>query len=211
MKKETLNILIVDDHDIVVRGMSQIVADAFPHGTSEIATTTSGQQAIEIASQKKLDICLLDIELPDTDGMALFRKLRKIHPLLKVIINTIHEEIWYVKEFEEANVDGILFKSVNAEEIKKAVRTVAKGEKYYCRHAKKLLQIATEYKAPTPKELKILQLLACGKSTEEMARLLGVTVNTIESHRRHLLDKIGARNVAELIMKAIKAGFLTIN
>ena len=76
---------------------------------------------------------------------------------------------------------------------------------------KKLLQIATEYKAPTPKELKILQLLACGKSTEEMARLLGVTVNTIESHRRHLLDKIGARNVAELIMKAIKAGFLTIN
>lgn len=91
------------------------------------------------------------------------------------------------------------------------MRGVIDNGMYYCRKARAIVRIIEGYNPPTPKEMEVLKLLAAGKSTEDIARFLGISVNTVDSHRRHLLSKLEARNVAELIMNAVSEGLLTAN
>jgi len=209
MEKEPLKILIADDHEIVLRGITQIVRDTLA-GNVVIDTATRGSQAIDLASKNGYDLAMLDIEMPDTNGLDLIETFRTICPGIRIIVNTIHEELWYVKDYVHSGVNGILFKTVNADEISSAVVAVLDGEKYYCQRAKSLLRIIDGYERPTRKELEVLRLLATGKSTVEIAGIMGITVNTVESHRRHLLSKLDAHNVAELIMTAVSQGLLPV-
>ena len=211
MNKEKLNILIVDDHDVVVRGIALIVEEAFAGQAISIETVTRGCEAIERMSRRHYDLCILDIEMPDIDGLGMLKIIRAEHPEIKIIVNTIHEELWYVKDYIKAGVEGILFKSVKAEEIGIAVKSVIGGDIYFCNRARAIARIVEGYNSPTNKELEVLQLLSAGKSTEEIARRLGISPNTAETHRRHLLDKLQARNVAELIMNAVSQGILAAN
>lgn len=211
MNNDKLNILIVDDHDIVIRGIAAIVNEALGERVMHIDTTTRGCQALLLMAQRHYDLCLLDIEMPDIDGLEMLKVIRTEHADLKIIVNTIHEELWYVKEYIRANVEGILFKSVNADEIRSAIIAVADNERYYCRRARSILKIIEGYNPPSPKEMEVLQMLASGKSTDDIARFMGISANTVESHRRHLLAKLEARNVAELIMNAVSEGLLSIN
>jgi len=208
---QKLRILIVDDHDVVVRGIAMIVRDALADRDLQVDTATRGCAALEMMTHHPYDLCILDIEMPDINGLGMLKIIRAEHPSVKIIVNTIHEELWYVKDYINADVEGILFKSVNADEIKAAVRGVIDNGKYYCRRAKAIARIIDGYNPPTPKELEVLRLLAAGKSTEDIARLMGISINTVDSHRRHLLSKLEARNVAELIMNAVSEGLLTAN
>lgn len=211
MCKKTLRILIVDDHDVVVRGLAMIVKDALTDYDIVIDTATRGCVALEMMGRNPYDLCILDIEMPDINGLGMLKIIRSEHPEVKIIVNTIHEELWYVRDYIKAKVEGILFKSVNADEIKAAVRGVIDNGMYYCRKARAIVRIIEGYNPPTPKEMEVLKLLAAGKSTEDIARFLGISVNTVDSHRRHLLSKLEARNVAELIMNAVSEGLLTAN
>ncbi len=211
MEKEKLRILIVDDHEVVVKGIAMIVEESLADLCVSVETVTRGCEAIERMSQHSYDLCFLDIEMPDIDGLGMLKIIRSEHPDIKIIVNTVHEELWYVKDYIKAGVEGILFKSVKAGEISEAVRAVISGEKYFCKRAKAIARIIDEYNPPTSKELEVLQLLSAGKSTEDIARMLGISPNTAETHRRHLLDKLQARNVAELIMNAVSEGFLSAN
>lgn len=206
-----LDILIVDDHDIVIRGIAAIVNETLGHRVRLIDTATKRSAALQFMTQKHYDICLLDIEMEGTDGIEMLKVIRSEHSDVKIIVNTIHDELWYVKEYLDAGVDGILFKSVNAGEIRAAIAKVADNGRYYCRRAQSMLKIIEGYNPPSPKEMEVLQLLAAGKSTKDIACLMGISINTVESHRRHLLTKLGSRNVAELIMNAVSEGLLSIN
>lgn len=206
-----MKILIVDDHDVVVKGLAMIVKDALAEYDTVIDTATHGCVALEMMGRNPYDLCILDIEMPDINGLGMLKIIRTEHPEVKIIINTIHEELWYVRDYIRAEVEGILFKSVNADEIKAAVKGVVDNGMYYCRRAKSIARIIDGYNPPTPKELEVLHLLAAGKSTEDIARFLGISINTVDSHRRHLLSKLEARNVAELIMNAVSEGLLTAN
>lgn len=211
MNKGDLSILIVDDHDVVVRGIAMIVEETFAEAPVSIDTVTRGCEAIEIISRRHYDLCILDIEMPDIDGLGMLKIIRAEYPEIKIIVNTIHEELWYVKDYIKAGVEGILFKSVKAEEIGKAVKTVTDGGRYFCSRARAIAKIVEGYNSPTTKELEVLQLLSAGKSTDEIARRLGISPKTVETHRCHLLDKLQARNVAELIMNAVSQGILSVN
>ncbi len=211
MEKEKLRILIVDDHEVVVKGIAMIVEEALAGLCVSVETVTRGCEAIERMSQHSYDLCFLDIEMPDIDGLGMLKIIRSEHPGVKIIVNTVHEELWYVKDYIKAGVEGILFKSVKAGEISEAVKAVISGESYFCKRARSIARIIDGYNPPTSKELEVLQLLSAGKSTEDIARMLGISPNTAETHRRHLLDKLQARNVAELIMNAVSEGLLSAN
>lgn len=204
-------VIIVDDHDIVLKGIAMVVKEALPDYDLQIDTATRGCDALQYMAQYPYDLCLLDVELPDIDGLGMLKVIRKEHPGTKVIVYTIHEELWYVKEYIKSDVEGILFKSVYSDEIRKAVRTVMEGGKFYCKRARSIAMIIDGYNPPSTKELEVLRMLAAGKSTDDISRLLGISVNTVETHRRHLLEKLGARNVAELIMNSVSEGLLTVN
>lgn len=202
-----MTILIVDDHDVVLRGLEAIVREVAGDET-EILTASSGREALETLDRQPANICITDIELPDIDGLEMVRQMRKTCPLLRVIVNTVHDELWYVRQFLDAHVDGILFKNVYADEIAEAVCTVAHGGTYYCPQAEAVAKAARTVEAPTRRERDVLRHIARGLSTKEIADRMCLSDNTIETHRRHLLDKLHARNVAELVSIAYKEGML---
>lgn len=125
-----LKILLVDDHDIVLRGMRHLIEDSIGTGC-HVDGARTGRDAIALAGSNCYDLCLLDIELPDAPGIAILHKIRETSPSTKIIVNTIHEELWIIKDFFDAGVEGILFKDVLASEITTAIRRVIEGGTYF--------------------------------------------------------------------------------
>ncbi len=207
MAKSDMKILLVDDHDIVLRGMRHLIEDILGEECHVDGAMTAAE-ALSQTSFRTYDLCLLDVELPDAPGITLLRKIRQICPGIKIIVNTIHEELWIIKDYFDAGVEGILFKDVLSSEIATAIRRVADGGTYFCKRAEYLRRLIETYEMPSPKELEVLRLIASGKKTDDIAAEMGLSSNTIETHRRHLLSKLHARNSAELVLNAVNHGLL---
>ena len=214
MEGKGISILLVDDHDLVLQGLKRIVECSLPEIT-QICTASTGREALQLAACRTFDLFLLDVELPDMSGMDIIVSIREKNPEARIIVNTVHEEIWFIKELILANVSGILFKSVDAGKVAEAIRHVLKGERYFCayaEHVRSRLRRSDEgrHEALTVRELDVLKLISEGKNTQEIARELCVSTNTVDTHRRHLLEKLEARNVADLLMTAIARGIIPI-
>lgn len=207
MAKSDMKILLVDDHDIVLRGMRHLIEDILGEECHVDGAMTAAE-ALSQTSFRTYDLCLLDVELPDAPGITLLRKIRQICPGIEIIVNTIHEELWIIKDYFDAGVEGILFKDVLSSEIATAIRRVADGGTYFCKRAEQLRRLIETYEMPSPKELEVLRLIASGKKTDDIAAEMGLSSNTIETHRRHLLSKLHARNSAELVLNAVNHGLL---
>lgn len=203
------HILIVDDHGIVLKGLVAIVRETLGNDI-RIDTACSGSDAVMILKSQRYDICILDIGLPDMDGVKLLKSMKSLYPAMAVIVHTVHDQIWYMKEFLKYGADAIIFKNTDIGEIAEALRNVIQGNSYLCHGAKALKHVAGDHEVLTRREHQILTLLAQGKTSNEIAGILGITVATVEFHRGHLLEKFSARNVADLIVKAISTGYLSL-
>ena len=127
----------------------------------------------------------------------------------------MHEEIWFIKDLIQSAVDGILFKSIDSTKIAEAIRRVLDGGTYYspyAEHVRAQMRRSDEGRREelTLRELDVLKRISEGKNTQEIAQELCVSTNTVDTHRRHLMDKLDARNVADLIMTAISKGIIPI-
>lgn len=150
MAKSDMKILLVDDHDIVLRGMRHLIEDILGEECHVDGAMTAAE-ALSQTSFRTYDLCLLDVELPDAPGITLLRKIRQICPGIKIIVNTIHEELWIIKDYFDAGVEGILFKDVLSSEIATAIRRVADGGTYFCKRAEQLRRLIETYEMPSPK------------------------------------------------------------
>lgn len=215
MKEKDIRILLVDDHDLVLQGLKRIVECSLPE-IKVVCTASTGQEALLLIASQGFDLFLLDMELPDMSGLDIIQRIREKNPKARIIANTMHEEIWFIKNMIQCNIDGILFKSVDATRIAEAIRRVLDGETYYCTYAE---QVRNQMKRSeegrkkeelTLRELDVLKHISEGKSTQEIAQELCVSPNTVDTHRRHLMEKLDARNVADLIMTAIAKGIIPI-
>ena len=215
MKEKDIRILLVDDHDLVLQGLKRIVECFLPE-IKVVCTASTGQEALLLIASQSFDLFLLDMELPDMSGLDIIQRIREKNPKARIIANTMHEEIWFIKNMIQCNIDGILFKSVDATRIAEAIRRVLDGETYYCTYAE---QVRNQMKRSeegrkkeelTLRELDVLKHISEGKSTQEIAQELCVSPNTVDTHRRHLMEKLDARNVADLIMTAIAKGIIPI-
>lgn len=214
MEGKDICVLLVDDHDLVLQGLKRIVECSLPEITT-LCTAASGMEAQSLISSRRFDLFLLDLELPDISGLDLIAYIRARDPRARIIVNTMHEEIWFVKHLVQHNVQGILFKSMDSAKITEAVRRVLDGENYYCPHAEQVrMQIRRSDEGRreeiTPRELDVLKRISEGKNTQEIAEDLCLSPNTVDTHRRHLMEKLEARNVADLIMTAIAKGIIPI-
>lgn len=214
MKGKDIRILLVDDHDLVLQGLKRIVESSLPE-IKTVCTASSGHEALLLFASQRFNLFLLDMELPDMSGMDLISHIREKDPKARIIVNTVHEEIWFIKNMIQSNVDGILFKSIDSGKVAEAIRRVLNGETFYCPYAE---HVRTQMKRSdegrkeelTLRELDVLKRISEGKNTQEIAQELCVSPNTVDTHRRHLMDKLGARNVADLIMTAISKGIIPI-
>lgn len=214
MKEKDIRILLVDDHDLVLQVLKRIIECSLPE-VKNVCTASSGHEVELLTASQQFDLFVLDMELPDVCGLDLINTIRSRNAHARILVNTMHEEIWYVKNLLQCEVDGILFKSTDSGKITEAIRRVLAGGVYYCPYADHIRaqMKRTEEKKPedlTLRELDVLKRISEGKNTQEIARELCVSTNTVDTHRRHLLDKLGARNVADLIMTAISNGIIPI-
>lgn len=203
-------ILVVDDHELVLRGIKQILEQFFPG--IDIATAATGEEAIKFLRLRAVNLLSVDLELTDMSGFNLIDYVKANHPGIKILVNTVHDEIWTVKRLIERCVEGIIFKSARARNYVDAVKAILGGDVFFDSGARLLMKSIRNQSADesnlSMREIEVLRLIADGLKTDEIAERLRVKPNTIETHRRHLLDKLDVRNSAELVRRAISSGIL---
>lgn len=214
MKEKDIRILLVDDHDLVLQGLKRIVECSLPE-IKTVCTALSGREALHLIASQCFNLFLLDMELPDLSGLEIISRIREKDPQARIIVNTMHEEIWFIKNLIQCDVDSILFKSVDSNKIAEAIRCVLDGGTYYYTYAEQVrnqMRRSDEGRREelTQRELDVLKCISEGKNTQEIAQDLCVSTNTVDTHRRHLLDKLDAKNVADLIMTAVSRGIIPI-
>lgn len=203
---EDLSIVIVDDHEVVLEGIKSYMKK---YHIEHVETFKTAESLLNRLAVKHFDIYIVDIELPDMEGAKLIDEIRHLHPHAKIIVNTIHEEMWVVRKMTEKQVNGVIYKSGQLEQLIEAIIKVTEGEQYFCSKFKKMNnRNKLQNEVLSKREIDVLQSIAQGYSTKEIARLLYISENTVETHRQNLFSKLKAHNMADLIVKAISSGYI---
>ena len=205
MTSQKAKILLVDDHTLILQGIKHVVSQ-MPE-IEKVYTASSGAEAMLLIDMQPFDIYLLDVELID--------KILQKHPEARILVNTMHEEIWILKRLTKASISGAILKSADINELTLAIQTILKGGQYLCKRFKTILnRMQTEEQIKeqlTLREMEVLQAIAKGFNTREIADLLHVSNNTIETHRKSLMSKLEARNAVDLVLKAINLGIIPLD
>ena len=213
--ERTAAILVVDDHSLVLEGICRVLSK-IPEVHVEDAVT-SGEDACRLVDSKIYDLYILDVSMPEISGFDLILKIRQRSANARIIINTMHEEIWMVNRLIQSKVNAIVLKASASSELMSAVLSVLEGESYTCpRFAaiKNKLERTDFFRfpsdKPTKRELDVLSAVSRGMNTHEIALALGISDNTVETFRRKLIAKFGAKNTADLVVKAIGKGWISL-
>ncbi len=202
-----MKIAIVDDHDLIREGMNAVLTN---NGAAHVDKYSSSRDLISgMDLGKEYDFYIIDLELPDIDGFVLIEMIRARNPESNIIVSTVHDEIWTLRKLLAKDVNAIVYKSGDGNEIVDAITEIQNGNKYYCSEVESALKVANDNSVhPSLRELEVLHQIAQGKTSREIAAAMFVSDNTVEAHRKALFAKLGAVNVADLIMKAINMGYL---
>lgn len=209
---KTLRILLADDHEIVRQGLRAVLAGRRDWTICGEATT--GRQAVELARQLRPDVVIMDLTMPELNGLDATRQIRAALPHAEVLVLTMHASEELVPQVLAAGARGFVLKSDAGRSLVAAIEALARHEPFFTARMagarcgevpgpKPAVQVA--YRSPlTPREREIVQLVAEGKSTKELADRLGITVKTAETHRSNILRKLGLRSVSDMVRYAIR-------
>ncbi|MEO1515001.1 MAG: response regulator transcription factor [Bacteroidota bacterium] len=212
-----IKILVADDHQIVIDGIHSILETETE--IEVVATAHNGLEVLQILENTEIDVAILDINMPQKNGLQTTQLLKERHPNIKVLILTMYKEEEKVLELFEAGAKGYILKDRGKEELVTAVKKVQKGDIYFGEDISKILvqALSHERKAPkspeepklTRREIEILKLLADGLTTAEIAKQLFISPTTVETHRRNLLSKLGVKNTPLLVRYAVEKGIVS--
>lgn len=209
---QKVKILLVDDHEIVRDGIKSILQT--DKNINVVAEAKNGVEAIKYLEKnaKKIDVALIDINMPQLNGVDTVEIIRKLHKHIKVLALSMHKEETYITNMIKAGALGYILKDSGGDNLIEAVKTVAQGKNYYCNdvsltlinnliHPKKSKK---EHYGISKRELEILQLLVDGKNNTEIAKLFGISHRTVETHRRNIMKKMNVNNAAKMLTIALK-------
>ena len=204
----TIKVMLADDHALIREGFKSLL------GKNElfelVGEAENGRELLEMIANTKPDVVLTDISMPQMTGLEVMERIKSTNPEIKFIILTMHEEREYVMRALIAGAEGYLFKNVEKAELERAIKTVYEGEKYFTPAITNILAAHVAKPTPaqvaeiTPREKEVLELVAEGFSTKQIADQLGISIRTVESHRINMLKKLDVSNSAELIRKAMQ-------
>jgi len=202
-----IRVAIVDDHTAVADGFEHIVNESGFAGVCGKAYSVSG--CWKLLAQSNADVLLLDVSLPDGNGVDLFPQINALYPNLKVILLTSHSEPSIIRRALDSGISGYIMKNASGEEIIKGIRTVLSGERYFCKETEKLLKhFDNTIILLSRREQELLHLIIAGKSGKEIADSLCLGYETIKSYRKRLMLKLNVSNSAELVRIALEQGLV---
>lgn len=214
-----VRVLLVDDHALVRAGFRSLLESV--EGVSVVGEAGDGHEALRLIAERNPDVVFLDVALPGLNGLEVAERAAKDHPTVHVVILSMHATEEYVLRALQAGAAGYMLKNASVPELELALRAVTRGETYLSPAISK--RVVEDYvkrtgaggptavaagPALTPRQREILQLIAEGLSTKEIAHRLGVSVKTVETHRAQLMDRLDIHDVAGLVKYAIRVGLV---
>jgi len=213
-----IKILLVDDHQILREGIRAILKGY--EDLQVVGEAADGRAAIHLVNDLNPDVVIMDISMPDMNGIDASQRILREHPDVKIIALSMHHDRQFVSEIFRAGASGYLIKDSAFDELEHAIRVVMDGKTYINPQIASILveSLVSDQPAPhhdafsllTEREREVLQLIADGKSTRQIAAELNVSSKTVESHRRQVMGKLNIRSVAELTKFAIREGLTSI-
>lgn len=212
-----IRVLIADDHSIVREGVKMILAK---ESDIEVAGEASdGQQALDLVERLKPNVVVMDISMPGMGGIEATQLVKERHPAVNVLALTMHEDESYVFRLLRAGASGYVLKRAAAQDLVQAVRAAAKGEAFlYPSVARKVVEDYLKrvemgekrerYDGMTQREKEILTLIAQGLSNKQIGERLYISIKTVQTHRAHILEKLGLHDRTELVRYAIRKGLI---
>lgn len=215
-------VLIADDHEVVRDGLKNILHSS---GTMMvIGEANDGNEAIGLYDKLRPDIVIMDISMPNMNGIEATKKITDRFPDAKILILTMHDNQEYLNQVIRCGAHGFVLKNTDKDELLDAVRTVAEGDKFFSKDISKMMienyiRAAQENERPsankeiplTKREIEILKQIAEGHSNQEIANLLFISYNTVDTHRKNIMHKLSIKNTAGLVRYAIEKGLITLN
>jgi DNA-binding NarL/FixJ family response regulator len=216
--KETIHIVVADDHTLLRNGIRALLVDQpdiVIAGEAE-----DGREAVRLAHQLRPDVVLMDIAMPLLNGLEATRQIKREHPEINILILTMYDHEEYFRQVLEAGASGYLVKRTAASELVLAIRAVSNGEAVLSPGITRLLledylrdennRAETEQEPLSPREREVLQLIAEGKTSREIASILSVSIKTVQSHRASLMQKLDLHDRGDLIKYAIQKKIIQI-
>jgi two-component system response regulator NreC len=212
-----IKILVVDDHAIVREGVRMILTKETD--LEVVGEAADGQEALDLTKRLQPQVVVMDISMPGMGGIEATQTIRETFPTVQVLALTMHEDETYVFQLLRAGAAGYVLKRAAAQDLVQAVRAAAKGEAFlYPSVARKVVEDYLKrveageererYDGLTGREKEILTLIASGSSNQQIAEKLFISIKTVQTHRAHILEKLGLHDRTELVRYAIRKGLI---
>ncbi|MCL4503983.1 MAG: response regulator transcription factor [Deltaproteobacteria bacterium] len=215
----TIKIILADDHQIVRQGLRSLLAGE--PDMEVVGEADNGRETLKLVEQLAPDVVIMDISMPDLNGIEATRQLLAESTAVKVIALSMHSDSLFVLNMLRSGALGYLLKDCALEELVKAIRTVMRSQTYISPGVSDLLiqdlanscvaEPSSAYSVFTPREREVLHFLVEGQGTPQIAAHLGVSNKTIETHRKQIMNKLGLNSVAELTKYAIRQGLASLD
>ena len=219
---EKIKILIVDDHDLIRKGIKAMLDEVKDFVI--VGEAINGKEAIEQTKKLSPDIIIMDISMPVMTGIESIQIIKNDFPLVKTLILTIHSEDEYMEQIYKSGASGCLYKNAGKNEFELAIRSIKNGERYFCRGlADALLRdyynkkeestqnIPSREENPlTKREIEILKLLAEDSSNQKIADKLYISLRTVETHRKNIMQKLHLNSTVALVRYAVRTGIVKV-
>lgn len=218
----SIRILIADDHKIMLDGLKALIEAQ--QDMKVVGQALNGREAVKLAHKEKPDMVIIDVAMPDLNGLEAMRQILSENPKTKVIALSMHSDRRYVTGMLSAGASGYILKHCAFEELAHAINTVLSNQVYLSPAiAEIVVKELSQPRSPrsrkqpaslsslTSREREVLQLIAEGHSAREIAQRLHLSVKTVETHRRQIMEKLGIRSVAELTKFAIREGLTSLD
>ena len=215
----SIKILLADDHKITRQGLRSLLEDQ--PDMEVVAEAEQGRAAARLAEELKPDVIIMDVSMPDLNGIEATKQVLDGAPNIKIIALSMHSDTLFVSEMLKGGASGYMLKDCAFEELARAIREVVDGRTYLSPSISGVvvddyLHRLSKAEAPgsdalTDREREVLQLIAEGKSTKQIALKLHVSVKTIETHRRQIMNKLNIHSVAELTKYAVRKGLTSLD
>lgn len=212
MQGRRLTVMLADDHAVVRRGFALILASQ--PDMQVVAEVSNGREAVERAEELQPAVCVMDVTMPELNGIEATRRLLKVAPRTRVLALSMHKDSVYVREILRAGAKGYLLKDSSEADFLKAVRAVSGGQGFlspevadavlddYRKHVSNPIDLLST------REREVLQMIAESRTNKEIATALNLSVYTVESHRGRIMEKLNMHSIGELVRFAVRNGLI---